>query len=49
MLLTELEIRDMIDKRKPEKTSVRKDPMKYKRNATWIERSLTSLLTILKP
>ncbi|QSS99372.1 hypothetical protein IMZ31_14985 [Pontibacillus sp. ALD_SL1] len=49
MVLTELEIRDMIDKRKPEKPSVRKGLMKNKRNATWIERCLTSLVTILKP
>ncbi|MCD5322457.1 MULTISPECIES: hypothetical protein [Pontibacillus] len=48
MVLTEHEIRDLIDQRKPEKPYVRKDPMKYKRNATWVERCLTSLLTLMK-
>ncbi|WP_156969082.1 hypothetical protein [Pontibacillus chungwhensis] len=48
MILTEMEIRDLIDKRKPEKVAIHSDPMKYKLKSTWIQRCLASALNVLK-
>ncbi|QST01366.1 hypothetical protein IMZ31_07350 [Pontibacillus sp. ALD_SL1] len=50
MILTEMEIRDLIDKRKPEKVAIHPDPMKYKlkSTSTWIQRCLASALNVLK-
>ncbi|GGD24812.1 hypothetical protein [Pontibacillus salipaludis] len=48
MILTEMEIRDLIDKRKPEKVTIQPDPMKYKLKSTWIQRCLSSALNALK-